>query len=186
MASTAEYVRIAIKAIEEMEIDTFTSKDILEWIGEKNARQFRVKPKTVGTALANMVVAGELYRLDQLKKNPDGGRGLTVYTRSIKQKAKDDDPTYKEPEKAPEEPTLNYAQIGRGIMARMHELKNSIHELSTMLKDCNTQSIQQQETIAAQNKTISSLNLEVKELKRKPKYHCDNGKFKLSEIAKVK
>jgi len=178
MSSMAEKTRIAIRSIGKKR---FTSEDIAMEIGPCDLQD----RKNIQQALYHLMKNKDIYRLNE-KWNPgDGRKPMYIYTSSIKQHAADAIPDYKEPEKEPEEPVLNYADIGKAIIVRMNQLKKEALNLSDMLEDCQNLLDEERKSIYILNKRIKEQNEKIQVLEKRPTTYHDNGKFKLSEIAKV-
>jgi len=179
MTSVAERVRKTINDYSEKNISRFTSESLLKDLMYSGESASKLKP-TVQNALYQMVKAGEIYKLKAKKKTENSAKPLIQYTPFLKE-LEGENPDYKQPQKSPEEPTLDYRQIGKAIVTNLQSLNNTITNLRGMLEIKDGYIKDYQKKIEDLNKRITELNKKVQH----PVKYQDNGKFKLSEIAKI-
>lgn len=174
MPTNIELVKDAILALKKQhDITEFTSADILKLVD--------VNRKSLGSLLSTMVTRGDIYKLDKPRKNPDGGRGFVIYTTELRKKA-EEEPNYEPPPKQEPEPTLNYYDIGKAIVANIDFMRNRIIGLETKCDELQERLDDALSIAKRCNQTISKMREDQINRKRSE----NNRTFKMSEIAKVK
>jgi hypothetical protein len=139
--------------------------------------------KKAGSVICQLVRQVEAYRLnenDSSSREKYGfQRALRVYTTRLKDKA-EENPTYTPPTQKAAEPEISYAEIGQAIIERMKDLEKQTKDLMARIQDQACDLEKAQNTICKLNETVTRQNQMLETSKGN-----SNGKFKLSEIARV-
>lgn len=183
MISKVQEVRKVIKEAEINGITKFTVQTVCERLGVD--WKDPILYKMWGSVISGLSSRKELFKMKQRRKHPDFKKSLTVYTSKLKDIA-EENPSYQQPLPKQKELSLNYAEIGKAIIARMKTLNKNIMDRDEELRELNDEWQEQKEQIENLNRTIIKLNAHISEMKKGGhNTQIDNGKFKLSEIATI-
>jgi hypothetical protein len=183
-------VRGAVKALEEMGQDPWTTNHIAEWLSVPNDDED--SKRKVCQCIYQMATRDEI-QVAETKAKPDdnGRRWLKQYSTSLKTIAKvdgkgkyekKDEEQEKQEEQSPvAQQTVTFEEIGKGIYNHIRQLNETIKGLQHTIEDNN-------EVIEFHEKTIKGLNEKITIL-NKHKKECqqgrhNGGKVPLSEIAR--